>query len=446
VQPSDPSRDHHDFSWLFRWRSRTATDAEVKGFIEVDHEGKLRSFRRLDPAGRDPRLTREPETFRARAADLARTLVGFDTTPAILKSETRFDADGNPYLHFGWTSAQPDEVGYRSATVDLSANGVRALGTSYADYVDVPIPTQYWSDTLGAFLFFVLLLFVFLTRTVNVGASRLRRPLAVAAVVGAWGGTALPLMDGWLPQGDWPAHILLGLAYFALVFFVAAAGEDTLLSLWPQKVTTWSRPLAGRWLGPRAAVSVLRGTLWGLAFLAVYVPLTTLAAGQGIRLRHWLFEWSQGSAWSPAASFLIGEFAITLLIITGPIAVSMALLKRWLRTPWALVTASAFFTTFVYRQEVLFGEVFGAYVALGFVGFAWFAWCFHDTDLLATIVAMFVFNGVVGTWALMRLNLDVSLTAFLLAFAALAALPGFALVSLRQAAATPDAAGPVAHT
>ena len=64
-------------------RARTASDAEVKGFIEIDHEGKLRSFRRLDPAGRDPRLTREPETFRARAADLARTLVGFDTAHAI---------------------------------------------------------------------------------------------------------------------------------------------------------------------------------------------------------------------------------------------------------------------------------------------------------------------------------------------------------------------------
>ena len=141
VQPSDPSRDHHDFSWLFRWRARTASDAEVKGFIEIDHEGKLRSFRRLDPAGRDPRLIREPETFRARAADLARTLVGFDTAHAIARSETRFDADGNPYLHVDWTATQPDEVGYRTAAVDLSANGVRALGTSYGKHADVPIPT-----------------------------------------------------------------------------------------------------------------------------------------------------------------------------------------------------------------------------------------------------------------------------------------------------------------
>ena len=115
---------------------------------------------------------------------------------------------------------------------------------------------------------------------------------------------------------------------------------------------------------------------------------------------------------APRFSFLIGEFAITLLLMTGPIAVSMALLKRWLRTPWALYR-HAFVTTFVYRQEVLFGEAFGAYVALGFLGFVWFAWCFSETDLLATIVAMFVFNGVVGTWVHLRLNLDVNPIAFL---------------------------------
>ena len=132
-----------------------------------------------------------------------------------------------------------------------------------------------------------------------------------------------------------------------------------------------------------------------------------------------------------------------MLLITGPVAVSMALLKRWLRAPWALRESPlAFFTTFVYRQEVLFGEVFGAYVALGFVGFALVRMVLPQTPTCSRPSwPMFVFNGVVGTWALMRLNLDVNLTACLLAFAALAALPGFALVSLRQAAAVDGLGG-----
>src|SRR4029078_9800594 len=94
----------------------------------------------------------------------------------------------------------------------------------------------------------------------------------------------------------------------------------------------------------------------------------------------------------------------------------------------------AFVTTFVFRQEILYGEIFGAYVLLGFLGFAWFTWCFLETDLLATVVAMVGVNGVVGTLALMQLGLDVNLVAFLVAFAVLASVPAFALLSLRRAA------------
>jgi hypothetical protein len=326
--------------------------------------------------------------------------------------------------------------------VDLSPAGVRALSTAYAHYVTLPLPVQYWNDMLGGFLFALLMLGVFLTRTVNVGATRLRRPLVLSAAIGAWAATALPLIEGWLPQGDWPAHVLLGLAYFALIYFVSAAGEDTLLSLWPAKVATWTRPLEGRRLGAPAAVSVLRGTLFGLAFIAVYIGLTTLLPSDFARLRTWVLEWPQDSAWDPAASFLIGDVALCLVLATGPIAVSMAFLRRWLRSPWALAPTVALVTTFVYRQEVLYPEVFGAYVALSFVGFLWFAWCFLETDLLGTVVAMAMFNGVVGTVALMKMNQDVAPVSFVLALAALAAVPIFAIVSLRLAAHDGGAAGP----
>ena len=117
----------------------------------------------------------------------------------------------------------------------MTAGGVQSLATGYSSFVAIPIPTHYWSDLIGGFLFALLLLVVFLTRTVNVGAARLRRPLVISAAIGVWAATCLPLLEGWLPQGDWPAHVILGLAYFALLFFVSAAGEDTLLSRWPRR-------------------------------------------------------------------------------------------------------------------------------------------------------------------------------------------------------------------
>ena len=432
VQPTDPGRVHQDFAWEFRWRARGPGDALVRGYIQVDHEGKLRSFRRLDPVGGDPRLGGSVEALLARASDLSRSVLGFDPASARLRSTQRFDADGNAYVHFEWTATQPDDVGYRTAAVDLTTAGIQSMATGYSGQVVVPVPTQYWSDILGGFLFALVLLVVFLTRTVNVGAARLRRPLVISAVIGVWAATALPLLEGWLPQGDWPAHVILGLAYFALIFFVSAAGEDTLLSLWPQKIMTWITPLEGRWLHRRAAVNVVRGTLWGLSFLCLYVPITVIAAREGLRLRTFVLEWPQGSAWNPAAAFLIGALAINLAIVVGPIAVFMALLRRWLHAPWALMIAAAFAASFIYRQEVFYGEVFGAYVVFNFIGFAWFAWCFYETDLLGTLVAMMVFNDVVGLWALLELNLEVSALPFVVAFAMLAALPAFALLSLRQ--------------
>ena len=188
-----------------------------------------------------------------------------------------------------------------------------------------------------------------------------------------------------------------------------------------QKVVTWIAPVEGRWLtsGPPPARCEARCGAWPFSPSTFRSPPLPV---ESIRLRTWALEWPQGSGWNPAAALLIGEFAISFVIAAGPIAVAMALLRRWLRgTP--LVLAAAFVTTFVYRQEVIFGGIFGAYVLLSFVGFAWFAWCFLETDLLGTVAAMFVLNGVVGTWALMQLHLDVGFVSFLFAFAALAALP-----------------------
>ena len=111
VQATDPARQHHDFGWEFRWRAKGAGDGTARGSIQVDHEGKLRSFRRLDSPGGDPRATAAAEGLQPRAADICRTLFGFDTTAARLRSDQRFDVDGNAYRHYEWTATQRDDVG-----------------------------------------------------------------------------------------------------------------------------------------------------------------------------------------------------------------------------------------------------------------------------------------------------------------------------------------------
>ena len=410
-------------------------DAEVKGLIEIDHEGKLRSFRRHDPPGATaahPGAGDVPRPCRGTGA----TLLGFDT-PTRPEVRDAVRRRRHPYLHVDWTATQPDEV-YRSATVDLSANGVRALGTSYADYVDVICPPNTGARPSGR----SSSLFCFFSssrggdgRIAAAGSSRHRRRR------GRLGG------DGPSPDRRLPAAAMAGAhpsrpGRLRPRLLRGRRGADTLLSLWPQKVMTWSRPIAGRWLGPRAAVSVPRGTLWGLAFLTVYVLLTTLAAGQGIRLRHWL---PNGPRERPEPRGFLPHRRVRD---------HLAPHHRTVASPWPCSSGGCGLPGRPCRHRLLHHLRVPPGVLLtrcsgptwpGVPGLAWFAWCFNDTDLLATIVAMFVFNGVVGTWPL-RLNLDVYLTACLLAFAALAALPGFALVSLRQAAATTDSAGAAAHT
>ena len=443
-QPSDPSGGSHDFTWEFRWQAETPAEANPsEGSIQVDHEGRLRSFHRQTGVESDAASRRAPdvEKLRSRAADLVRSGLGFDASRARLKSDTRYDTNGVPYAHFDWVADQPDERGYRTATVDLSSAGVRTLESSYAHYFALPLPVHYWTDHLGALVFALLLLAVFLTRTVNVGAGRLRRPLLACAAFGAFQGVTAERLFPGLPGGDWTADVLLGLAYFAIVFVVWAAGEDTLLSLWPQKVATWIRPLDGRRLTPRAAVTVLRGTLWGLAALAFFVPLTSFSPDGWIRLRTYVLEWPYVTSGSPALKSLIVQIAVSIVLATGPIALWMSLLRRRLRSVTALVVASGFGTAAVYHPDLVNVVGFGAHVFLVFLTCAWFAWCFFETDLLGTIAALVLFDGVIELGALTSMGADVSLVGPVVVLLLLMALPASAVVSLARASRPADPAG-----
>ena len=445
AQPSDPTRRRHELSWEFPWRGGDGDGPAAAGSIQIDHEGRLRSFARRSLEGSpDLRSGGGPDAYRAQASALAARLLDFDTAGARAATGIRYDTGGNGYQHFEWMANRPDAHGYRTVSIDVSAQGVQAMRSGYAQDFPLPLPVHAWTDKFGGFVFALLLLVVFLTRTVNVGAARLRRPLVGSLVIGVWGGATLPTVSAWLPQGDWPGDVLLGLAYFALVFFVWATGEDTLLGLWPQKLVTWARPLEGRWMSRPAASSLLRGTLWGLAFIAVFVPLVCLAPPDWIRLRTWSLEFPHGATWNPGFSYLMGVVGGSIVIAIGPIALSLALLRRWLRSAWCLVTASGFVTALVYRPEVLHADHFGAHLLLVFLGSTWFAWCFYETDLLGAITALVVFDGVVGLWALLEMNLEVGLVSFIAVFLLLAAAPALALLSLhfhRRPAAPEGAPG-----
>jgi tRNA A-37 threonylcarbamoyl transferase component Bud32 len=442
---SDPSHRTHDFTWQFRWRGPNGLDVgESEGSIEIDYEGKLRSWNRGSAGRAGPRLESSPEALRAKAAELCRSLLGFDVARASVKTDERRAANGDPYSHFEWTATAPDDRGYRTASVDLSGNGVDAIGTSYANYIRVPVIIHPWTDVVGGFLFGALFLVVFLTRTVNIGAGRLRRPLIASAAVGVWGGACLESIFPGLPGFDWTADLLLGVAMFALIFVAWAAGEDIVLSLWPQKVTTWVRPLDGRWLSRAAAVSVLRGTLWGLAFLAIFVPLTSFASPLGwIRLRTWSLEWPQTTTWSPPLKLLFATVAGSVPIAIGPIAVFISLMRKRLRSVWVLLIACGFLSTLVYQPELLRVEKFEARLLLLFITLAWFSWSFYESDVLGTVAALVVFDGVAGLWAMLQMNLDLSVLPFVLAFSLLAAVPAFALLSLHHRDRAAGSADPV---
>jgi serine/threonine protein kinase len=445
THPSDPTRKTHELSWEFRWKGGVPGTLS-EGTLEIDHEGRLRSFRRRSlESGQGPRQEADLEAARSPAAELARSALGFDPARASVRSEKRYDTDGNSYAHFEWLASAPDERGFRTATVDLFATGVRALGTGYSHYIALPVPVHYWTDHLGALLFALLLLAVFLTRTVNVGAARLRRPLVASLVAGIFFGLVLePLFPG-LPGGEWTADVLLGLAYFLVFFFVWTAGEDTLLSRWPQKVSTWIRPRAGHWMSRAAAVSLLRGALWGLALLAWFVPLTSVASPHGwMRLRTFVLEWPHVATWSPALKSLLGNLAVSVVVAIGPIAVWMSVLRRRVRNVTALVVASALGTTFVYHPDLVNVEDFGAHMLLVFLTSLWFAWCFYETDLLGTVTALAVFDGVVEIAAMSRMAMNVALPGCLLAVVVLAAAPCFAVLSLIQAARAPEPGTPMA--
>jgi hypothetical protein len=197
-----------------------------------------------------------------------------------------------------------------------------------------------------------------------------------------------------------------------------------------------------RWLTRAAAASLLRGTLWGLAFIAVFVSIVCLAPPEWIHLRTWVLEFPHGATWTPGLSLLVADLGVGITLAMGPIALSLSILRRWLTSVWSLAVASGFVTALVYRPEILHADHFAAHLLLVFLGGAWFAWCFYETDLLGAIAALVVFDGVVGLWALLQMNLDVALTPFILAFLALAALPVLALLSLhfRRRPAPPEGA------
>jgi len=440
LEPHDPAGAAGDFSWEFRLNTTTPEEG-ASGTIRVDHEGKLRSFARTTLYGvHDRKLDGDASVYRAEASRLSRDLFDFDTERARPTAETltRFDSEGNQYAVLGWTAKQRDQRGYRTVTAELWNGAVKSLASSYAHYLAPPAESRPWTDVAGGFMFAIIVAAALVARIIRVGAVdwNLRRPLAAALAIGIWaGGTLLPWTIG-LPSVGWTAHVMMGLYLFALSFVVWMAGEATLQQLWPEKVASWLHPLDGARLGTEAALSVVRGTLYGLAFLGVFVPLAALAeAGEWAHLRTWSLAWPHTTAY-PAMAFLLGETAISALFVLGPISIPMAFLRGRIQHAWSLLAVTAFVATLVfYPPEVVRFVPTGAQVLFLFLAAAWFALCFYDVDLLGAVVGLVIFTGVVGTLPLTRMNLEgPSASSFALPWLVLLALPAAGLISLRPGA------------
>lgn len=313
-------------------------------------------------------------------------------------------------------------------------DSIKSLTRSFAHYRPVPILVRDWNDKVGGLAFLVTIAAAFfftsfrrVTRpgraalgcaAIAIGAAALMQPWELVAIAGA-----MPLWSGYL--------LTAGLIFLA-ASVVWVVGEDQIERRWPEKIESWYRPFAGHWLSARAARSVLRGWLLGVSILLFYVPmLAAMSALQIGTLRTWLLTWTLQTA-SPAFFYLVGVAILAALLTLGPIGLPMALLRGRLRPAVAIALTVAIRVIVFHPSEATRATPALAQCLLLALSGALFATCFYVTDVLGTFVAMFVFDAIVGTVWLLRINSDISVVPYIIVLLLIAGIAVFALLSLQH--------------
>ena len=399
-----PTPPEPDFQWRFVWTAPGATSES--GDIFFDELGQLRRFTASAHKGAGSRLS-DRQALTERARQLAREELRFkvdeaDAQPILDK----YDEAGNQYASFRWIARQGDARGSRTASVDLWDDGIKTLAGSYSNYKRFTVAASAWPDQAGGLVFIVSVAAFFFGPSFR-RYEHTGRALLASAAIGA--GTAA-LIPPWelislVAIPTWADYVLVGALFFLASFVIWVSGEERMSSRWPEKIETWYHPFAGGWLTPRAAQNVLRGWLFGVAILLVYSPVVaTLSALHIGALRTWLLTWTLQSA-SPPLFYLISVAILAALFTLGPIGLPMATLRGRLGLPLLIAVAIAVRVTTFHPSEAVRATPLAQCILVALTG-GLFALCLSLTDVLGTFVAMFAFDGIVGTVWLMRVNAE----------------------------------------
>ena len=425
----DPQTPIPDFQWSFDWISPSTTSEYDAGQIFLDERGDLRRFTTSSHRTAGTKL-KGIAGVSDRARELARDVLNFDVEDAVEESVTKYDESGNAYASFRWTAKQHDERGVPTASADLWGDGIKSLARSYAHYHRFAVQNPVWGDKGGGLLFIVVITIFFFGPSFRRFIA-VRRALVVSAIM-ALGLAAIiqpwELIVGAMPE--WGSAVLVAALMFLACFIVWVTGEDRMRQGWPEKMETSYHPFSDGWLSPHAARTVLRGWLFGLGTLLVYAPaLAALSALQIGSLRTWLLTWTLQSP-SPAFLYFAAVAIFALLLLLGPIGLPIALLHGRLRPLIVIaLTVAIRLITFHASEATRATPAMAQGILVALTG-AWFAAFLYYTDMLATYVAMFVFEGLVGTLWLLRVNSAVSVVPYVAGLTAIGGIGVFSLVSL----------------
>ena len=425
----DPQTPIPDFQWSFEWVSPSTTSEYGAGQIFLDERGDLRRFTTSSHGTAGTKL-KGIAGVSDRARQLARDVLNFDVEDAVEESVTKYDESGNAYASFRWTAKQRDERGVPTASADLWGDGIKSLARSYAHYHRFAVQNPVWGDKGGGLLFIVVITIFFFgpsfRRFTAVGRALVVSAimaLGLAAIIQPW-----ELIVGAMPE--WGSSVLVAALMFLACFIVWVTGEDRMRHGWPEKMETSYHPFSDGWLSPHAARTVLRGWLFGLGTLLIYAPaLAALSALQIGSLRTWLLTWTLQSP-SPAFLYFAAVTIFALLLLLGPIGLPIALLHGRLRPLIVIaLTVAIRLITFHASEATRATPAMAQGILVALTG-AWFAAFLYYTDMLATFVAMFVFEGLVGTLWLLRVNSAVSVLPYVAGLTAIGGIGVFSLISL----------------
>lgn len=427
----DPAASEPDLQWRLIWVTPSATSPYESGEIFIDERGVLRRFAAFGSRTTGSRL-KDVRATEEKARKLARDLLNFDIDDAVGEQlSDKYDEKGNQYASFRWTAKRRDTRGFPTASIDLWDNGIKTLTRSYAHYHSLSIQAPVWGDKVGGLVFLVTVAVFFFLPAIRRFEHSGRAVVASIAI----GAGLAALMPPWaliaiaaIPA--WADYVLVGGLFFLASFVVWVVGEDRMSRRWPEKIDSWYHPFSGPWLTARAAQTVLRGWLFGLAVLLIYTPalvaLSTLHIGS---LRTWLLTWTLQSP-SPAVLYLVAVAILAALLTLGPTGLPMASLRGRLSPIALIAVAVAVRLIAFYPSEATRAQPALAQCILVALTGGLFALCLYLTDVLGTVVAMFVFDGIVGTVWLLRVNPDYDMVPYVAALALIASIGVFALASL----------------